>query len=238
MDPATGTFLSRDAMEAEGQHGFGYAAGNPITATDPRGTRIWGTDGCEGNPAAGCGGYTFGLGVCRGGEWNGSPDAIAARLNAKVAHAGGDKFVNFAGKVGFCYDVGKKNSNRLLAIGNGEYANACKTGLTLGSLDPNISCEGSFHSDFNGSGVYGGECRNQFGGVVGGFATSGAGVSTKACAAGVATATMAAVFALSIAARISPEAALAAVLTPEGAAITGIGIAVSCPIGQIWAADS
>ncbi|MDQ1492339.1 MAG: hypothetical protein QOJ23_4853 [Actinomycetota bacterium] len=50
-DPSTGTFLTRDPLEAQTREPYGYAGGSPLNATDPLGL-CWGP-GCWVESAAG-----------------------------------------------------------------------------------------------------------------------------------------------------------------------------------------
>jgi RHS repeat-associated protein len=232
VDPATGRFLSRDPLEAQGQHPYGYAGGNPTNAADPNGTRIcWGDDDCEsGPPNAGCSGYTYGMGVCRGGGWNGAPEDIAARLNKEVKHGNGSKFASVGGGVNFCSDVGKKSASRTIAIGHGEYAGACRD-MSVGDVDPNVTCQGKVYPSYAGiyggnpsGGVYGGDCFNQFGGKVGGFSVSLDSVDPANCAwGGVGGAVEAFI-----------TAAIFSSSVPGPREVVG-SVAVGCALAQTWA---
>jgi RHS repeat-associated protein len=54
-DPATGQFLSRDALTAVTRAAYGYAANSPLNATDPTGHCLgwlWGASDCQFSPPA------------------------------------------------------------------------------------------------------------------------------------------------------------------------------------------
>ncbi len=249
MDPETGTFLSREPLGVAPTwtgNSTGYGSGSPGMFSEPTGLRPChdpsGPCGGGSGPSAraGCSAYTYGLGVCWGGAWSTSTGTVIALLNARVKHAKDSKSANLNGVANFCTDVGKKSKSRTISLGGGEYAGACSA-TTLDDLDPRVSCEGKVHSSYGPGisfGVFGGECFNQFGAAVGGFAVSLDSYDPKQCALGaLAGVVEGALGAAAIAGLASFGIGTA---PPVGGTIASLAAAagIGCALAGTWAAIS